>query len=48
MVESDVENLKYYEHLRGEIKKKGFTDKHIDLILKVKLPKALIGKVNLV
>lgn len=35
-VESDVENLKYYEHLREEIKKKGFTDKHIDLISKVK------------
>lgn len=35
-VESDVENLKYYEHLKEEIKKKGFTDKHINLISKVK------------
>src|SRR5450759_1706213 len=35
-VESNVENLKYFENLNEKLKKKGFTGKHIDLIQKVK------------
>lgn len=34
--ESDVENLKYYENLQEKFKKKGFTDKHLELIPKIK------------
>lgn len=35
-LEGDVENLKYYEPIKEKIKKKGFTDKHIELVPKVK------------
>ncbi len=36
-VESDVENLKYFEELREKLKNKGFTDQQLDLFPRIKI-----------
>lgn len=34
--QSDIENLKYYDHLKKKLKEKKFTEKHLELVPKVK------------